>query len=252
MFFEKNAENIKTTNAVHSNNLQRGFIAKTQPDAAILLGFDSAQANGAYCWVSAGIDTMEVEYSNIKIAPKGKYSISYFIGVSNVNAPVFAVNNDLILGVDALNKPQKLVVSSLKKLNSKIAVNGKETAIDLLPGAKAEFPGKEFTVTCNKQSDKYNASYKAMFIKGIKLPPPVKSSNISRFDNFFPFIINGDVALTWKESNGVDGYVNRFLRNLEANLREGAAIGVNTSMQVRTLQKGILPAANLPGKPRPL
>ena len=244
--FEKNAENIKTTNAVNSNNLQRGFIAKTLPDAAFMLGFDSAKANGAYCWVSAGIDTMELTYSDIKLAPNGRYTINYFIGVSNANAPIFAVNNDLVLGVDSLKETQKLVVSSLKKLNSKIDINGKETAVDLLPGTKAEFPGKEFTVSYSKQNDKYNASYKAMFIRGIKLPPPVKSSNISRFDNYFPVIINGDVALTWKESNGVDGYANRFLRNLEANLREAAAIGINASMQTRTIQRGILPAANLP------
>ena len=245
--FEKNAENIKTTNAVNSNNLQRGFLAKTMSGSAFMLGFDPAQANGGYCWVSSGIDTMELTYADIKLAPKEKYTINYFIGVSSIDAPVFAVNKDLVLGVDSLKNPRKLIVSSLKKLNTKININGKETAVSLLPGTKTEVKGKEFNVSFNGQNDKYAANYKAMFIKGIKLPPPVKSSSISRFDNFFPFIVNGDVALTWKESNGVDGYVNRFLRNLEANLREAAAIGINASMQTRTIQKGILPAANLPG-----
>ena len=244
--FEKNAESIKTTNAVHSNNLQRGFLAKTTPDAALILGFDPGQAKGGYCWVGSGIDTMELSYSDIRLAPKEKYTIVYFLGVSGANAPVFAVNGDLVLGVDSLKAPRKLIVSALKKIDAQVDINGESRAVSLLPGEKAEVPGKEFTVACGKQGDKYNASYKAMFIKGIKLPPPAKSSNISRFDNYFPVIVNGDVALTWKESNGVDGYANRFLRNLEANLREGAAIGINASMQSRTLQKSVLPAAKLP------
>ncbi|MBQ9502937.1 MAG: hypothetical protein IJU70_12325 [Lentisphaeria bacterium] len=244
--FEKNAENIKTTNAVHSNNLQRGFLARSTPDAAFILGFDPAQAKGGYCWVGTGIDTMELTYTDIKLAPEEKYTITYFLGVSGTGAPVFAVNGDLVLGVDSLKAPRKLIVSPLKKINAKIDINGESKAVELLPGGKAEFPGKEFTVTCSGQSDKYTASYKAMFIKGIKLPPPAKTSSISRFDNFFPVIVNGDVALTWKESNGVDGYANRFLRNLETNLRECAAIGINASMQSRTLQKSVLPAAKLP------
>ena len=245
--FEKNAESIKTTSAIHSNNLQRGFLARTTPDAAVILGFDPARAKSGYCWVGSGIDTMEVTYADIRLAPEEKYVITYFIGVSGVNAPVFAVNGDLVLGVDSLTAPGKLFVSSLKKLEAKLDVNGENKTVALLPGEKAELPGREFTVACNGRSDKYNASYKAMFIKGIKLPPPARHSNVSRFDNFFPVIVNGDVALTWKESNGVDGYANRFLRNLEDNLREAAAIGINASMQSRTLQKSVLPAAKLPG-----
>ncbi|OQA79650.1 MAG: hypothetical protein BWY31_04211 [Lentisphaerae bacterium ADurb.Bin242] len=248
--FHKTAESTKTTNALNSNNLQSGWLAKTTPDAAAVFAFHLPHVTSAYSWISEPIDTVEWYYSDLKLTPKESWKTSYSINTAPSGNPVFAFDGKAVWGVDSLdlNAAKTFTVAAVENISQKYTVNSKDTALKLKAGETATTALDSPAVHCSSENysavygAKYN--YKTEFIKGIKLPAPKKISLTPRFDHFFPFMFN-DVALAWRESTGVSGAANQFIRNAESAMRECAANHFNLIMMGRIIQKTILSKANL-------
>ncbi len=247
--FHKTDESIQTTNALNSDNLQFGWLAKTTPDAAIVFAFHLPDITHAYSWTSKPVDTVEWYYSDLKLAPGKSWKTSYSINIDPSSDPVFAFDGKAAYGVDSLNPnaAKKLTIAAVEDISLKYTVNSKNTAVKLRAGETATIPLDSPDVNCS--TGNFGAvfgagnNYKAEFIRGIKLPAPKEISRTPRFDHFFPFIFN-DVALTCRESTGESGQVNQFIRNAENAMRECAANHFNTIMMGRIIQKNILPAVN--------
>lgn len=249
--FERNGTNIETTNTVNADNLKSGWIAKSMADATLIGQFSLNQFKNGYCWVSSEVDTLEWFYLPITLAPGERWKTSYSLNVAASSTPVFAFDGKTAFSVDSLEKDaaKNIILAANSRIIKSYTINGKQRKLQLsagntvteklaAPNAVCSAPG--FHAMFGTENN-----YKAEFIRGIKLPVPKQKKALDGFDDFFAFCYNADLSLTYKESTGVTGYAEQFIRNAENTIRESAANGCNMLTLQRVPQPKILPFTKL-------
>lgn len=250
--FHKNQESIQTSNSLDSNNLQAGWLAKTNPSSAMLFGFQLDKVKNGYSWFNPEIETLEWTYLPQNIAPGKSWNSSYTINILASPSPVFAFDGQVGYGVNNLNTNQAkhVEISALKQISTDVKVNKQSSHLQLNAGGTARIPFAVENIELSIFNDNHYFGsahrYPAHFIRGIKLPPPPQIDGSDRFSGVFPFCYF-DTALVWEESSGIKaGTAQQFLRQLNHIMRECAANYFNTCTLGRVNQPAILKCANLP------
>lgn len=249
--FERNEANIATTNSLNINNLKSGWLAKSMEQASLIGQFSLQQFNSGYFWVSSEVDTMEWYYLPISLIPGQSWKTTYSLNVVASNTPVFAFDGQAAFSVDtaAKDSAKELIVAATADFSKEYTVNGKTQKLRLsantpviqkltTPDVACSAPG--FTAFFGSANN-----YKAEFIRGIKLPAPKKKTALEGLDDIFTFCYNADLALTYKESTGVNGYAAQFIRNAENTIRESAENGCNMLTLSRVAQPQVLPKTKM-------
>ncbi|MBO7328600.1 MAG: hypothetical protein J6W00_07510 [Lentisphaeria bacterium] len=249
--FKRNETSIETTNTIQADNLKSGWLSKSMPDATLIGQFSLSQFKNGYFWVGSEVDTMEWFYLPITLAPGESWKTSYFLNIVASNTPVFAFDGKTAFSVDSLEKDaaKNIMLAANSNVSKQYTINGKEQKLQLSAGnvitQKLSTPNALCTAPGFHAMFGTENNYKAEFIRGIKLPTPKEQKKLDGFDDFFVFCYNADLALTYKESTGVTGYAEQFIRNAENTIRESAANGCNMLTLQRVPQPQILPFTKL-------